>query len=164
MDQLLQSPIVWGVAAGGLVLGVVLGRLLGRAGARRDVERARELEDQLTRVEEDHARYRAQVSDHFGETSRRLRDLTLQYKSVYEHLADGARTLCPEGAVAIAPSLAEALPANAATSASPPPDDAQLDLELDALPGRWKHTDAGDDLEPLLEEEAPPAPELSRFR
>src|SRR5690606_28886567 len=39
--------------------------------------------------------------------SRLLRDLTLQYRNVYEHLAEGARTLCPEGAQLLAPSLAE---------------------------------------------------------
>lgn len=157
-ESLLSSPIVWLFAAGGLVLGLLLGRALAGRGARRDAERARELEDKLARIEEDHARYRAQVSGHFTETSRRLRDLTLQYKSVYEHLADGARTLCPEGAVAIAPSLAEAaLPANAsgageaaATQDTSADDDAQLDLEL----------------EPLLDEEIPPPPppDLSRFR
>jgi uncharacterized membrane-anchored protein YhcB (DUF1043 family) len=41
------------------------------------------------------------VSEHFGDTSRLLRDLTLQYRSVYEHLSEGARALCAEGSLTL---------------------------------------------------------------
>ena len=40
--------------------------------------------------------YRAQVADHFVGASDRLRDLTHQYRALYEHLATGASALCPE--------------------------------------------------------------------
>jgi uncharacterized membrane-anchored protein YhcB (DUF1043 family) len=172
LEPLLQSPLVWGIAAGALVVGVLLGRALAGRGARREAERARALEEQLQRAEAEQTRYRAQVSDHFVETSRRLRDLTVQYKAVYEHLADGARTLCPEGVVAIAPSLAEALPLTAGAGAAAA-DEAQLDLDLDEEPGRWSRADVGrdrdDELGPLLDEESPAPPTLageplSRFR
>jgi uncharacterized membrane-anchored protein YhcB (DUF1043 family) len=152
-----ESEMLW--LAGGLCLvaGIILGALLGRSGSRRDAARARQLEEELRSAEAEHSRYRAQVSEHFGETSRRLRDLTLQYKSVYEHLADGARALCPEGAVEIAPSLAEALPESVG-AASERDDEAQLDLELDP-PDRWAALarDGDDDLGPLLDEDAPAA-------
>ena len=173
METLLQSPLVWLIAAGALVVGVLLGRALAGRGARREAERARALEEQLQRAEAEQTRYRAQVSDHFVETSRRLRDLTVQYKAVYEHLADGARTLCPEGVVSIAASLAEALPATAGAGDPAAADEAQLDLDLDEEPGRWSRADVGrdrdDELGPLLDEEPPAPPSLageplSRFR
>jgi uncharacterized membrane-anchored protein YhcB (DUF1043 family) len=171
LETLLQTPAFWALTALALVAGILIGRAIAGGGARREAERARALEEQLARVEAEQTRYRAQVSDHFVETSRRLRDLTLQYKSVYEHLADGARSLCPEGAVAIAPSLAEALPATAGAPLEAA-DDAQLDLDLDEEPGRWSRADVGiereDDLGPLLDEDVPAPPttteSLSRFR
>jgi uncharacterized membrane-anchored protein YhcB (DUF1043 family) len=155
-----ETQMLWLAGFGGALIGLVLGFVLARSRSRGDANRMLELEEQLRIAESDHAAYRTQVSGHFVETSRRLHDLTLQYKSVYEHLADGARTLCPEGAVAIAPSLAEAaLPETAsAEAADPERDESQLDLELDA-PGRWSADPGADDeLGPLLDEETPPPP------
>ena len=37
--------------------------------------------------------------EHFTGTSGLLRDLTVQYRSVYDHLTKGATSLCPEGSV-----------------------------------------------------------------
>lgn len=154
----MESQLLWLAAIGGIGIGIFIGAVAGRAGTRRETQRVRDLEDQLAKAEADHSQYRTQVSEHFVETSRRLHDLTLQYKSVYEHLADGARALCPDGAVAIAPSLAEAaLPESASTAATAADEDAQLDLELDA-PGRWTAGDRDDELGPILDEETPPPP------
>jgi uncharacterized membrane-anchored protein YhcB (DUF1043 family) len=156
-----ESQTLWLAGVLCLLAGILLGALLARSGSRRDAARARQLEEELRTAQAEHDRYRAQVSEHFGETSRRLRDLTLQYKSVYEHLADGARALCPEGAVEIAPSLAEAALPAAAGVAAAEEDDTQLDLELDP-PDRWApvaHEDDHDDLGPLLDEDdESPAP------
>jgi hypothetical protein len=151
---MVESQMLWLAAAGGLLVGILVGASFARAGSRREAARARALEEQLRSSEAEHTRYRGQVSEHFTETSRRLRDLTLQYKSVYEHLADGARTLCPEGTIEIAASLAEALPV-AAGRALPAESDAQLDLELDP-PDRWAAaaTEDEDDLGLLLDEDA----------
>jgi hypothetical protein len=151
---MVDSQLLWLAAAGSLLLGIFVGVLLARAGSRREVARARQLEEQLRTSEAEHARYRSQVSEHFGETSRRLRDLTLQYKSVYEHLADGARSLCPEGSIEIAPSLAEAALPIAAGHVEPDEPDSQLDLELDP-PDRWAAAarEGEDGLGPLLDED-----------
>ena len=162
---MVETGALWAAVLGALVVGIGLGALLSRGAARRESARARELAEELHAAETAHKRYRGEVAEHFGETSRRLRDLTLQYKSVYEHLADGARTLCPERAIEIAPSLVEAIPlaasagATVAHVADDEPDDAQLDLELDA-PDRWTDTsrDEADDLGPLLDDEVPPPP------
>ena len=160
---MVESQLLWVAAAGGLGVGLLVGYLLARSGARREAARVRDLEEQIGRAEAEHAQYKASVSQHFVETSRRLRDLTLQYKSVYEHLADGARRLCPDGAVAIAPSLAEAaLPAEAGTPLAHDADDAQLDLDLDA-PDRWSSAaHHEDDLGPILDEETPAPPAVER--
>ena len=53
------------------------------------------------RVQSDLDTYRKEVVDHFTGTSDMLRDLTLQYRNVYDHIADGAKLLCPEGSVRI---------------------------------------------------------------
>jgi hypothetical protein len=112
------------VVAAGVALAVAaffVGRLSGGGAARR-----RELEDQLASAHEDlsglaaelevlveqlraareeHASYRLSVVEHFSGTSDLLRDLTVQYRSVYEHLTKGASTLCPEGFVGITEGL-----------------------------------------------------------
>ena len=100
-ESLATSPGLWiAIAAvGAAALGFALGRI-GGAGARR--ARALQLALAEERAAHDRARsdyeaYRKRVADHFTETSERLHDLTLQYRSVYEHLAKGATELCPEG-------------------------------------------------------------------
>ena len=152
---MVESQMLWLAAAGSLLVGILVGALFARAGSRREAAHARELGKQLRSSEAEQTRYRGQVSEHFSETSRRLRDLTLQYKSVYEHLADGARTLCPEGTIEIAASLAEAALPIAAGIAQPEESDSQLDLELDP-PDRWAAAarDDEDEFGPLLEEDA----------
>jgi uncharacterized membrane-anchored protein YhcB (DUF1043 family) len=69
---------------------------------------AAEVEDlleQLRVAREEHEAYRLSVVDHFSGTSDLLRDLTVQYRSVYEHLTKGASTLCPEGFVGLTDGL-----------------------------------------------------------
>jgi uncharacterized membrane-anchored protein YhcB (DUF1043 family) len=53
--------------------------------------------EELASAREGHEQYRGKVADHFVGTSERLRELTLQYRAVYNHLAEGAGELCPEG-------------------------------------------------------------------
>jgi uncharacterized membrane-anchored protein YhcB (DUF1043 family) len=98
-ESLAASPGLW-IAFAALVaaaLGFAIGRI-GGAAARR--ARALQLALAEERAAHDKARgeydaYRKSVADHFTETSERLHDLTLQYRSVYEHLAKGAAELCP---------------------------------------------------------------------
>jgi uncharacterized membrane-anchored protein YhcB (DUF1043 family) len=53
--------------------------------------------EELERAREGLERYRGKVADHFAGTSERLRELTLQYRAIYNHLSEGAGELCPEG-------------------------------------------------------------------
>ena len=57
----------------------------------------REGRDELQRTREGLESYRGKVTDHFVGTSERLRELTFQYRAIYNHLAEGAGELCPEG-------------------------------------------------------------------
>jgi uncharacterized membrane-anchored protein YhcB (DUF1043 family) len=159
-SSLLSDPLALAIAALVVVGAFSVGLAFGRSRSRSAVERAREAEDRLQLAEDEMNRYRHEVSEHFGQTSKLLRDLTLQYRNVYEHLAEGARTLCPEAGALLPGSLAEAaLPAEASepprgngAAAEPEPDDGQLDLLENA--DLW-HEHAGSEaeaLEPLLDE------------
>ena len=99
--SLAASPGLWIAIAAAVAaaLGFAIGRIAGSAGRR---ARALQLALAEERAAHDRARseyeaYRKRVADHFTETSERLHDLTLQYRSVYEHLAKCATELCPEG-------------------------------------------------------------------
>jgi uncharacterized membrane-anchored protein YhcB (DUF1043 family) len=118
-ESLASSPGLW-IAIAAVVaaaLGFAIGRIGGAAGRR---ARALQLALAEERAAHDKARgeyevYRKRVADHFTETSERLHDLTLQYRSVYEHLAKGATELCPEGFSKLEGGLGlDALPEEAA--------------------------------------------------
>ncbi len=120
----MDPDLVGYVAAAGVALAVaafLVGRATG-AGAkrRRELEgqlaaaqdqmarqaaEAEDLREQLRTAREEHEAYRLSVVDHFSGTSDLLRDLTVQYRSVYEHLTKGASTLCPEGFVGLTEGL-----------------------------------------------------------
>ena len=112
-NNVLANPanwplLLWLVIAVALLVGYGLGALL--SGRRQGNARALELERELDSTRDEFEAYRQQVSGHFSDTSKHLRDLALQYRTVYEHLADGARTLCPDSAVRIeASTLAQDL-------------------------------------------------------
>jgi uncharacterized membrane-anchored protein YhcB (DUF1043 family) len=91
--------------------GVARRRALESQLARSEEERSRvaseaeTLREQLKASRDEHDQYRLNVLDHFSGTSDLLRELTVQYRSVYEHLTDGASKLCPEGFVALTEGL-----------------------------------------------------------
>ena len=123
----MNGLMVGAILLAGVVLGLLLGRRTSAARARarqlegeledlrtdhesaqaeirkgRDkLEQAqaeiREGRDELERAREGHESYRGKVTDHFVGTSERLRELTFQYRAIYNHLAEGAGELCPEG-------------------------------------------------------------------
>ena len=123
MDTLLGSPAFWIALVVVLALGFALGR-----GTAANAKKLRELESELDAEQKAHLRtrseadaYKKQVTDHFAETSERLHELTLQYRSVYEHLAKGASELCPEGFAKLEGGLGlDALPEEAAAASAAP--------------------------------------------
>lgn len=115
----------------GVAGGVILGRRSGRAWSRiveleataERLEKERESaqaelvagREELARTREGFERYRGRVGEHFAGTSDLLRELTLQYRAVYDHLAQGAGALCPEALEQISQGLdREAIPGAAA--------------------------------------------------
>jgi uncharacterized membrane-anchored protein YhcB (DUF1043 family) len=109
--QQLLPYAPWLAAALALAVGFVMGRAGQGPKRRRELEGElsvlRGLEEEGRSTREDLERrladagseaevYKKKVVDHFYGTSEQLRSLTLQYRSVFDHLADGARELCPD--------------------------------------------------------------------
>ncbi len=99
------------------------------AAAKAEIERGqRELES-----------YRSRVTDHFAGTSEHFRDLSLRYRALFDHLSQGARSLCPDGSPGLeggpeAPLLSTE--AQASDAASPSPGGAEPPAEASATGGK----------------------------
>jgi uncharacterized membrane-anchored protein YhcB (DUF1043 family)/arylsulfatase A-like enzyme len=109
----MNGLMVGAILLAGVALGFLLGRRTSAARARacqleaelEDLRKEQERvqaeilagRDELERTREDLEHYRGKVADHFAGTSERLRELTLQYRAIYNHLAEGAGELCPQG-------------------------------------------------------------------
>lgn len=85
--------IVIAGAAAGLVVGLGLGLLLGKRSSPAG-QKHREVERQLDQVLQDKKAYEDDVVEHFSETAQLLNQLTNSYRSVHNHLANGAADLC----------------------------------------------------------------------
>lgn len=125
-DEMLLL-VVGGAGLGLFLLGLGVGRWLGRradAGLRaRAADLERDLDATLGRLGD----YRREVEKHFGQTSDLFRDLTRQYTTLYAHLAEGARELCPERVPEIGrglegPLLAPVRPPDGSVEPPTPPD------------------------------------------
>ena len=158
MPEMLEAigSELWLVATGvGLLIGVASFAFARRTGPQ--AQQIRELTGALDDaradadgVREELARYRGRVADHFAGTSDKLRELTVQYRSVYDHLAAGANALCPEGFEQLEGGLAAALPEGVV----------EEELETDEA----LFSDAGPDLEADPEPQAPVDPPDVRER
>ncbi|MGQ9426164.1 YhcB family protein [Gilvimarinus sp. F26214L] len=72
-----------------LAAGLVAGALLWRAFGPHE-DRNRDLERRLEDAEQRFGDYQTQVTEHFVETSRRVNELTRNYRDVHEYLASSA--------------------------------------------------------------------------
>ena len=82
--------VVIGVAA--LLIGAGAGILLSRLFSK-DNSKNRDLEKQLQDASTDLKNYQQEVSEHYVKTAKLVEDLTESYRSVHNHLAEGASTL-----------------------------------------------------------------------
>jgi uncharacterized membrane-anchored protein YhcB (DUF1043 family) len=90
LESVSLDPFVAGVVA---MAGVALGLLLGRfmLPGPREVKRLRA---EIERLGREHGEYQSRVTGHFEKTGELIGQMTASYKAVYDHLADGAQTLC----------------------------------------------------------------------
>ena len=91
------------------------------------------LAEQLRAARAEHDAYRLDVVEHFSGTSDLLRDLTVQYRSVYEHLTKGASRHCPEGFVGLTEGLPIPELAAAAGEPAAKPEAAAPDREAQRI-------------------------------
>jgi hypothetical protein len=104
MEQTVISVAAFSVVV--FVVGIGCGLLAGHfvlPGQRR----SRRLQAELNRANEEYAAYKASVTTHFHKTADLVGQLTETYRSVYDHLATGARSLCDRPLADTAIQLAE---------------------------------------------------------
>ena len=103
--SLIQLLLMFAVVT---LIGVIVGYMIVEVKGRNKEqdEKIQELESEIAVLEE----HKAQVSGHFQKTAALLHDMTGQYKAIYEHMADGAQTLCDDQeSVAVVKSLQSGL-------------------------------------------------------
>ena len=87
--------MIWITAIACFVVGSAVGALLFKA-FKSDEARVQSLKQQLQQLSEEHEAYKSSVNSHFGDSARLLTQLTDSYREVYLHMAEGARSLCPD--------------------------------------------------------------------
>lgn len=87
--------MIWLVGMGCLLAGAVIGAVLFKV-LMSDEAKVRALEEQLQTLSEEHENYKSNVHNHFSNSAQLLGKLTDSYRDVFMHMAEGARTLCPD--------------------------------------------------------------------
>ena len=87
--------MIWLVGLGCLLSGVVIGAIMFKV-LLSDEAKIRALEEQLQSLSEEHEHYKSDVHNHFSSSAQLLGKLTESYREVFLHMAEGARTLCPD--------------------------------------------------------------------
>lgn len=75
----------------GLCVGAVLFNYL-----KSDTAKVKQLEEKLEDLQQEHREYRQMVHSHFTTSAQLFLNLTDSYRDVYNHLARGAQSLCPD--------------------------------------------------------------------
>ncbi|WP_448216370.1 YhcB family protein [Endozoicomonas sp. 2B-B] len=90
--------VLWFLGSLAFLAGMTGGALLYHllAGPRSDRGK---MEAQLIELEADFKQYQDNVADHFNTTAHLINKLTDSYKDVYEHMANGADSLCNDDRV-----------------------------------------------------------------
>lgn len=99
-------------SAGAFMVGLAGGFLWGHG--RTSNKQVTQLRAQLDAAQQELSEYRDRVVDHFKVTGDLVNHLTESYRSVYRHLAEGARDLCGNENLALIAVREERLPPAAA--------------------------------------------------
>jgi uncharacterized membrane-anchored protein YhcB (DUF1043 family) len=124
--------MLWMVAFGCLLAGALIGAFLYKL-LRSDETRVQQLEMQLQSLGDEYENYKKEVHGHFSDSAVLIGKLTDSYREVYQHMAHGARNLCPDH---IAVQLTQLSPTDSLTavqdrSASANPENVRLSPPLD---------------------------------
>ncbi len=103
------SVWIWTAAILAGSVGFAVGYLVAYLAVLRDQD-AGSLREQLTRQQQEFDAHRNRVDDHFVRTSELFQDMTRQYGALYEHLANGAQSLCSDRLVTHRPRVPENTP------------------------------------------------------
>ena len=87
--------MIWLVGLGCLLAGAVIGAVAYKV-LMSDEAKVRALEEQLQALSEEHEHYKSNVHSHFSNSAQLLGKLTDSYREVFMHMAEGARSLCPD--------------------------------------------------------------------
>ncbi len=83
------------VAFASLLVGALIGAFLYKL-LRSDETRVQQLEMQLQSLADEYETYKKEVHGHFSDSAVLIGKLTDSYREVYQHMAHGARSLCPD--------------------------------------------------------------------
>lgn len=120
--------------AGLLVAAVAFlgGWILGQRGVTTDDSRENELEETISMLKHKHEQYQHSVSTHFAQTAELVGQLTQDYRKVYEHLSEGAATLCDQ--TQLPQTLVQAIEADQNRDLDPDQKQAPLDYAPKSSP------------------------------
>ncbi len=79
---------------GGFAAGFYISRLNDE-----NKKKCEELENKLTDAQSEMTSYKQNVTDHFVKTSNLINNMTDSYRAIYDHMSDGANSLCSESMI-----------------------------------------------------------------
>lgn len=89
------SSMTWAIALASLAAGLGLGALLARPLLlKKHQEKASSLQQQLDDLQNQQREYRQKVDQHFNQSAELFVEMTDNYRKVYQHLSQGAQSLC----------------------------------------------------------------------
>jgi len=62
-------------------------------------KKCEDLEGQLTNAKDEISSYKQNVTNHFVKTSNLINNMTDSYRAIYDHMSEGAKSLCPESLI-----------------------------------------------------------------
>jgi len=90
-----------------LIIGLVVGLVIGAGLLFLILRVTASKSSAVKKLEQEHAKYREGVDAHFVKTAGLFKNLTDQYRDVYQHMAQGADQLCSDEVKTLQSDLAE---------------------------------------------------------